>query len=399
MRIILYTGKGGVGKTTMSVATAIASARRGRRTIVVSTDASRSLSDSLGMEVGDHPVSVTENLFAEQISVHKELKANWGKIQSYISDFLRAQGYADYMAEELAVFPGMEELFSLLKLKDYEESGLYDVAVVDCAPTGSTLKLLSFADVFQWYMERIFNIQRRVVRTIRPIAERIIKAPLPSDDVYKNIEALYGRLMAMRELLSDPTRASMRIVANPEKMVIEESRRTYTYLNLFGYPVDLLIANRILPQEAGGDYFREWMKSQKKYLQQMRKVFAPLPMIEVRLFEGERAGLASLTKMAEEVFGDQDPTAIFYNDKPMEISREGGAYVITIKLPFAEKEDIDLWVKDDELIVSVKDAQRNILLPRVMAGHKLRRAGFENGKFRMEFVPSSEEDRAPGKGD
>jgi len=386
LRVILYTGKGGVGKTSLSAATALASASAGHQTLVMSTDAAHSLSDSLGVSIGNDPVSVAENLFAEEVSVNAELKANWGKIQEYFTEFLRSQGYEDYVAEEMAIFPGMEELFSLLKLKEHEDAGKYDVAVVDCAPTGSTLKLLSFTDVFQWYMQRFFNLERKVVRTIKPIAEKIIKAPLPADDVYENVERLYHRLLAIKEMLTDPEKTSIRIVCNPEKMVIQESQRAYTYLNLFGYPVDLVINNRVLPPEAGGPYFDRWIKAQKKYIRDVKKAFAPLPILQGRLFDGEMVGIASLRKMAGEIFGDRDPSDIFYKDVPVEISQADGAYTMSIKLPHTAREDIDLWVKEGEVIITVHDYQRNIVIPRALMDYKLNKARFEGGKFRMEFT-------------
>jgi arsenite-transporting ATPase len=244
MRIILYTGKGGVGKTTISAATAVRCAELGHKTIVMSTDPAHSLADSLDCKIGVKPKKMSENLVAEEINVHEELKKNWGRIQTYIKKFLKSRGFEDLMAEEFAVFPGMEELFSLLKLREYAENESYEVAIIDCAPTASTVRMLSVPDVIRWYMDRFFDIERRIVKTVRPIAERITKVPFPTDDVYDSVEELFHKVEGMKDILTDSKKASIRLVFNPEKMVIKESQRAYSYLNLFGFTVDAVIANR-----------------------------------------------------------------------------------------------------------------------------------------------------------
>lgn len=385
MRIILYTGKGGVGKTSLSAATAIGAARKGKRVIVMSTDSAHSLADALDLPIGPEPTKIADNLYAEEVSVHRELKRHWVKIQDYIMEFLTSQGYESYIAEELAVLPGMEELFSLLKLLDHHESGNYDAAVLDCAPTGATLKMLGFTDVFEWYMERFFDLERKILRTIRPIAERIIKAPLPHDDVYEAVEVLYHKMLAIRDLLTDTDTTSIRLVCNPEKMVIKESRRAYTYLNLFGYPVDMIISNRQLPPEASGGYLDKWIATQKRYSKQIHESFDPIPIRTVPLFPEEMVGLKKLELMAQKTFGDDDPTEIFYRDQPMKITGENGSYILSIKMPNVEKKDLDLWVKDGELIVSALGYQRHIMLPGALRDLDLIAAKYNDGRFDISF--------------
>ena len=385
MRIILYTGKGGVGKTTLSAATALACAGRGQRVLVMSTDAAHSLADALDLPRLEGPTKVAENLFAEEVTVHRELKAHWGEIQDYVTRFLVSRGYEGAIAEELAIVPGMEELFSLLKLQDYHDAGAYDVAVVDCAPTGATLKLLAFGDVFQWYMERFFNLERKLMGAIRPIAERVMKTPLPGDEVYDAVLRLYHRVMAIRALLTDPEKTSIRLVCNPEKMVIRETQRAFTYLNLFGFPVDLVVNNRMLPPEAKGSFLEGWIAVQKRYHKEVEKLFAPLPVKRGPLYAEERVGLPRLAEMARAVFGDDDPARVFHADRPIEIRRDGDATVLSIKMPAVRKEDVELWAKDGELIVTVLGYQRNILLPDSMLGFELASARFREGRFEVTF--------------
>ena len=389
MRAILYTGKGGVGKTTISAATAVASAERGYRTLVMSIDAAHSLGDSFEKKIGHEPTPLTKNLHALEIDVHHELERNWSVISSYIKRFLTSQGYDEVVAEELVVMPGMEELFSLLKLLEFERSGEYDVAIIDCAPTGSTLQFLGFSDVLDWYMTRFFDLERRFVKAIKPIAERIIKAPLPTDEVYTSVEGIYGRIMAIKELLTDPEKSSVRIVTNPEKMVVSESRRSYVALSLFGFPVDMIIANRLLPPEAATGYFASWKDIQADNMKRIEEFFSPMPILSCRLFDNEMVGEKKLHDLSDEIFGDSDPVEARMIDRPFSIETENGSVCMKIKLPTVTKEDIDLWTKEDELIISVNGHRRNLLMPRALRGHKLSHAKFEGGMFIIRFEKES----------
>ena len=280
---------------------------------------------------------------------------------------------------------GMEELFSLLKLKEYAESGDYDTTIIDCAPTGSTVRLLSFPDVVGWYMDRFFNFERKLMKAVKPIAERIVKVPLPTDDVYGNVEQIYLRLKGMKEILGDPSRASIRLVFNPERMVIKESQRALTYLSLYGFSVDCVFANRILPKGLSDAYMMGWSNIQKEHMKTAEACFSPIPIFHVPLFPREIVGVDLLSEAAVEVFGGDDPTAIYHTEKPFEIDKKNGEYRLTILLPFAEKENIELWVRGDDLILRVNNVKRSIGLPRALTGREVKRAKLEDGRFEITF--------------
>jgi arsenite-transporting ATPase len=385
VRIILYTGKGGVGKTSISAATAVRSAELGNRTLVISTDTAHSLADSFDKEIGNEPVKLMDRLYAQEVDVNNELATNWGKIQDFVVKFLKKQGFEDFMAHEFSIFPGMEELFSLLVLERYYDEGSYDVAIIDCAPTGSTIRMLSFPDIIQWYMEKFFHIERKIVKAVRPVAERIAKIPLPTDEVYYSIEDLYTKVHEIKEILTESRTSSIRLVCNPQKMVIKESQRVYTYLNLFGFTVDAVIMNRILPEEIKDAYFGQWKKSQKKHLKEASNSFHPVPIFNCSLFDQEIVGVDLLGKMAENMFGEEDPTQVYFHEKPMEITNRGGEYILSLKLPFTEKEELDMWVKGDELILTIGNIRRNIFLPRSLSSLNIRGAKFEDDRLKVTF--------------
>jgi len=382
-RVLLYTGKGGVGKTTLSAATAVLASRRGCKTLVISTDAAHSLADALEVEIGEQRREIAPNLFAEEISVHRELEVHWDRIQDYVRRLLTSQGYDDLVAEELAIMPGMEELFSLLKLGDYLDDKEFDLIVIDSAPTGAALKLLSFTDIIQWYMERFFDLNRKVVKTIKPIAERVIKAPMPGDDVYDQAYQMYKRMLNIKNYLADPRYSSIRIVCNPEKMVVKESQRAYTYLSLFGFPVDLLIVNRVLSTDNGE--YGSWPEIQAKYLKQIRSSFNPLPILEVPLYDRETLGIQRLTQLGTDLFGERNPDEIFHTMRPLRIESRNGTAELRIHMPHVEKDQIDLWVKQNELIITVMDYQRNFLLPDTLVGRRVKRARMVGDDFVVSF--------------
>jgi arsenite/tail-anchored protein-transporting ATPase len=386
MRVILYSGKGGVGKTSLSAATAVRSARLGHRTLVVSTDAAHSLADALEAKVEGEPTQVAARLFAVEIDVNRELASHWGVIQEWLTRFLTFQGMDDAVAEEMAILPGMDELFSLLKVKRFADAKAYDVIVIDTAPTGETVRMLGVPEILQFYFKRIFPIQRTVLRSVRPVAKRVTDMPLPSDDVLAAVKDVYDELQGMGPLLQDPRRSSIRIVLNPERMVINESQRLYTYLNLFGFPVDAVVANRVLPPQARSEYFDKWIGIQAGHLQEARQSFEPLPFFQARLFDREMVGLTLLDEFAGEVFGDKDPTTVFFQgERPVEVKKEGKGYALYIRMPFAEKEDLQVWTHGEDLVVSVKNQRRNILLPRTLASRRLLGAALVEGRLRVAF--------------
>jgi arsenite-transporting ATPase len=384
-RIILYSGKGGVGKTSLSAATAVRAARLGHRVLVVSTDAAHSLADALAVPVGGTPTRIENNLDALEIDVNLELSSHWGEIQDWLTRFMTFQGISDAVAEELAILPGMDELFSLLKVRAFAQAGTYDVIVIDCAPTGETVRMLAVPEMLNFYFKRIFPIQRTVLKSVRPVARRVTDLPLPSDGVMAAVKGLHEQLEGMGPLLKDPKRSSIRIVLNPERMVINESQRLATYLGLFGFPVDAVIANRLLPREARVGYLAGWYDIQRGHLAQARHTFEPLPFFEARLFDREMVGVDLLGEFAREVFGDEDPTRVFYQDRPMEVKREGRGYALYIRLPFASKEGIQVFTHGEELVVQVENQRRHVLLPRTLAGRQLQGAVFAEQRLRVVF--------------
>ncbi len=384
-RIILYSGKGGVGKTSLSAATAVRSAQKGRRTLVVSTDAAHSLADALALPVGSAPTRVAPNLDALEIDVNRELSSHWGVIQEFLMKFMTFQGVGEAVAEELAILPGMDELFSLLKVKGYAERKEYDVIVIDTAPTGETIRMLAVPEVLNFYFKRIFPIQKTVLKSVRPVARRVTSMPLPSDDVLTAVQEIYRQLEGMGPMLQDPARSSIRIVLNPERMVINESQRLYTYLNLFGFPVDAVIANRVLPEEARSKYFDKWFEIQAGHLQTARTGFDPIPFFQARLFDREMVGLELLSAFADDVFGGADPTEVLYREKAIEVKREGGGYALYVRLPFADKDHIQVWTEGEELVLQVDNQRRHMLLPRSLASRKLEGAVLKDQRLRLAF--------------
>ena len=320
-----------------------------------------------------------------EIDVNRELSAHWGVIQDFITRFMTFQGVSDVVAEELAILPGMDELFSLLKVKDYAEKKAYDVIVIDTAPTGETIRMLAVPEVLNFYLKKVFPIQRTVLRTVRPVASRMSAMPIPSDDMLVAVQKILKQTEGMGPLLQDPKQTSIRIVLNPERMVINESQRLYTYLSLFGFPTDAVVANRVLPPEARSEYFDRWFGIQAGHLAHARKSFDPLPMFEARLFDREMVGVKLLERFAQDVFGEQDPTAVFCKERPMEVKKEPSGYALYLRLPFAEKDKIQVLTHGEELIIQVDNQRRHLLLPRSLASRKLTGAAFEGQRLRVGF--------------
>ncbi len=385
MRIILYTGKGGVGKTSVSAATALAAAKAGHRVLVMSTDPAHSLSDSFGISLGPQPTAIAERLDGLEIDVNEEFRLHWGAIRDYLSLVLRSQGMDELVAEEMTIVPGLEELFSLLRLREFSHSGAYDVIILDCAPTGNTLRLLSLPEALGWYMNRYFHFERKLMKTIRPLAEKLVRVPLPEDDVFSHVETLYRQVAEVRELLADGATTTIRLVTNPEKMVIKESQRALTYLSLFGFVVDMVVMNKVFPAEAATGYLQEWLGIQAGHLAEAERSFAPLPVVHVPFQRREVVGLSSLEDLSRLLFAEVDPAAASASELPMQMRREDEGYVLRLHLPFADKGELDCWVKGDELIVSLKNFRRNIALPHTLTGLPLQKAAFRDGWFQITF--------------
>ena len=391
MRIIIYTGKGGVGKTTVSAATGVLCAELGYKTIVLSTDPAHSLSDSIGKKIGKNPVKVTDRLWAQEIDVTEELRINWDKIQGFIVKFLSYQGFDKFIAEEFAIFPGLEELFSLLKINEYYEKESYDVIIADCAPTANTIRMLSFPDIVSWYMEKFFPLERKLVKTIKPVAEKVVKFPLPSDDVYAQVEELYKKIEYTKKTLTNPKISSVRLVVNAEKMVIKESQRAYTYLNLFEFPVDLVIVNKVFPDEISDRYFKKWKFTQAKHIDTVREAFDPIPIKISFLHDDEITGLNKLLKFAQNLFKDEDPTKIYYYEKPMQIEERNGRYFLKLKMPIFTKKEVNIWIKNDELIIELPSFRRNIFLHYTLVTSKIKEAKLNYGVLTIEFEKTKQD--------
>lgn len=385
MRTILFTGKGGVGKTTLSAATALLCARRGHKTLVISTDAAHSLSDSFEIPLSNSPKKIAPNLYGREINALEEIEKKWGEIKSYLTAFFASQGIDTIEAEELSVFPGMEELFSLMEIRNYGLSGEFDVIVVDCAPTGDTLRLLSAPEITNWYLKHIFPIQRTAARAIRPVANRILPFPFPEDSVFEAMKKLTTQLAEMKEILEDTEKTSIRLVVNPEKMVIKEAQRAHTFFNLFGYGVDLIIVNRVIPPSVNDPYFKDWKIIQGNYLIQIEESFAPIPITSLDLFQQEIVGIPLLMKVGDSVYGQADPARLYFAQKPVRVGKENGFYILTMNIPFIEKKDLDLFLKGEELFVKAGNIKRNILLPRILLNRALKGAKYENGKLKISF--------------
>jgi arsenite/tail-anchored protein-transporting ATPase len=385
MRVLLFTGKGGVGKTTVAAATAATAAAAGYRTMVMSTDPAHSLADSFDVEIGSDPVQLAPNLWAEQIDAQDRLEANWREIQEYFISLMNWAGVETIQAEELSVIPGLDEIFALIDVKRYVDQAKHDLLVVDCAPTAETLRLLSLPEIMNWYIERIFPVERRVVKTLRPLVTKITSLPIAEDRFFDSVERLHRNLESVRRILTDEETSSVRLVVNPEKMVIAEARRTYTYLSLFGYRVDAVVVNRIIPDEVEDPYFGKWKDIQAEHLATVRESFEPLPILTARLFDREMVGLELLGRMGEEVYGNRDVTEIMHHEDPIRVRKRGPSYVLSMRLPFVSRDDLDIHRRGDELFVRVGSYKRNLVLPQILQRLSVREASFVEDRLEIRF--------------
>lgn len=394
-RTIFYTGKGGVGKTSVATATALRCSAAGLRTIVVSTDPAHSLSDSLERPIGPEPVEVAPLLWAQEIEARREMERNWARVQRWIGDALAEQGVAEIAAEELTVPPGADELFSLLEVKRHHDAGRYEAIVVDCAPTGETLRLLSFPEVARWWLEKVVPREGLLVGAARPLARSLLDVELPGDDVLGEVHALVSNLVSMNALLRDRERTSVRLVMSPERMVVAEAKRTFTYLNLYGYLTDAVVVNRVFPAEAGDGYFGAWRERQQRELAAVREGFLPIPVLTARLFAEEVVGERMLGRLGDELFDGLDAGALLHTEPRDEFATSDGRATVRIRVPFAERESLSLHRSGAELIVSTGRERRTMILPPALAGREVAGAELVRGTLEVSFADA----RSPARDD
>jgi arsenite-transporting ATPase len=396
-RILLYTGKGGVGKTSIAAATALACAKRGYRTIVMSTDIAHSLGDVFGVELGPQPLEIAPKLWAQESDVFFNVARYWGRIQEYAASVLRWRGLDEVLAEEMTVLPGMDEVGSLLWIAEHHDSGDYDVVVVDAAPTGETLRLLSLPEAGKWWMEKIEPIGRRITKMTGPLIQRVVGMPMPGDEVFNAGEDLFRRLEYMHSLLIDPDKTSVRVVLTLEQVVIKEAQRSFTYFHLYGYPTDLVIANRVLPDDVGWKYFRGWYERQQRYGPMVEQSFAPIPILRAPFLDREVIGLPVLTELGESLYGDEDPTRQFFRGRPYSVARQDGEFLLSVDLPFASKEKINLSRHADELVIDVGTWRRNLVLPRILVEATTLGARFDDHVLKIRFAAPPRSTSGGGK--
>ncbi len=390
MRIILYLGKGGVGKTTISAATAVRSAAQGKRTLVVSTDLAHSLADCLNTPLKSEPKELAPNLWAQEVNVLDEMRHNWGKLQEKLSQVLRKRGVDLVMAEELALIPGMDEIVSLLNIYRNARDGNFEVVVIDAAPTGETVRLLSMPDAFQWYAGRITGLKLK--SSTLSLARPFIKAFIPSGEVLDAVQLLSERVKGLREVLSNPDISSYRPVVNPERMVIKEALRAETYLALFGYPIDSVVCNRVIqPGNYTDQFMQDLYRNQEKLRLQIHNTFAPLPIWEAPYHSREIIGIPQLGELAQAIFGDVDPTQVFYRGTIQEVIRQGDTYVLRLPLPHVEMDKVVMTKKGDEMIIEIGNFKRDITLPAILANQEAKLARFVNKALEIHFTAPVEE--------
>ncbi len=406
---MLYTGKGGVGKTSVAAATALRLADLGYRTVVISTDAAHSLADSFDRPLAPDPIQIAPNLWAQELDILHQMDLYWGTVQSWLKAVAIWQGVDRIVADEVTVLPGMEELASLLQIVYLHDTGKYDVVVVDCAPTGETLRLLTFPEVARWWIEKIFPLQRKAAGVLRPVMRQVLDMPLPGDEVFAAIQKLFADLERMRALLVDPETTTVRLVMNPEKMVIKEAQRTFAYLNLFDYDTDAVIVNRVMAPgndfthlpDIDGDgmsdetaervrqalqHWYSWGQMQKPYLELIENSFAPVPIFRCPFFDQEVVGETMLRQMAAQTYGDTDPAKVLYRGRTQTLEPLDGGFVLTVPLPMVVKGQVDLTRSGDDLVVRIGNHKRNLVLPRSLSGLPTKEAKLEAGVLRIVFA-------------
>ncbi len=391
MRLILMTGKGGVGKTSVAAATGLRCAELGYRTLVLSTDPAHSLADSFDMELGHDPREVRPNLWGAELDALKELEGNWGAVKRYITQVLQARGMEGVQAEELAILPGMDEIFGLVRMKRHYDEGTYDVLIIDSAPTGTALRLLSLPEVGGWYMRKFYKPLQAVSVALRPLVEPLFRPiagfSLPNKEVMDAPYEFYEQIEALQKILMDNTVSSVRLVTNPEKMVLKESLRAHAYLSLYNVSTDLVIANRIIPADVTDPFFKKWKENQEKYRQEIHENFHPLPVKEVPLYAEELCGLEALDRLKETLYADEDPSQVYYQETTLKVVQEGNSlYSLELYLPGIAKDQIQLNKTGDELNIRIGNHRRNMVLPQALAALQPTGAKMDEDYLKIKFA-------------
>lgn len=378
MRLIIYNGKGGVGKTSVSAATALRLARKGHRTIIMSVDTAHSLGDSFGTELGPEIINVAPNLDALELDIIYEMKTKWSAIRNYMTAFMSSQGIDGISAEEMAIFPGMEMIAALLYVLTFRNENKYDVVVMDTAPTGETLRLMSFPDVSNWYMDKAFSMVNRLMGIARHTIGKLVDFPLPTKEVMKTLEELKNQMTDVKAILEDSENTTLRLVLNPERMAINETRRSYSYMCLYNKNVDCLIINKIIPEDADGEFMKYKLEEQKTYLKMIHESFDPLKILSASMMKTEMVGMEKLEHLADMIFGDGDPVETYSRESPMKFSTaEDGTDTLRIKMPFVKQEQIDLYKgQENTIILHIGSQRRTISLPMALSGAELLGAEF-----------------------
>jgi arsenite-transporting ATPase len=389
MRLILMTGKGGVGKTSVAAATGLRCAELGYKTLVLSTDPAHSLADSFDLELGHEPQLVRPNLWGAELDALMELEGNWGAVKRYITQVLQARGLDGVQAEELAILPGMDEIFGLVRMKRHYDEGEYDVLIIDSAPTGTALRLLSLPEVSGWYMRRFYKPLQQVSVALRPLVEPFFRPiagfSLPDKEVMDAPYEFYQQIEALEKILTDNTVTSVRLVTNPEKMVIKESLRAHAYLSLYNVATDLVVANRIIPEQVTDPFFQRWKENQKQYRQEIHDNFSPLPVKEVPLYSEEMCGLEALDRLKDTLYRDEDPTQVYYHETTVKIVQDKSQYTLELYLPGIPKDQVQLTKTGDELNIRIGNHRRNLVLPQALAALQPSGAKMEDDYLKIKF--------------
>ena len=391
MRVILYTGKGGVGKTSIAACTAAHIAARGKRVLIVSTDEAHSLSDSFDIKLGNSPKEIAENLYGMEIDTVIENEMAWGNIKAYFKQLLTLKAKDGIETEELLVFPGLGELLSLIKIKEIYDEGLYDVLIVDCAPTGETMSLLKFPDVFRWWMEKLFPMKRKAAKLAGPIVESTTKIPMPKDDVFVEMEKLYTKIDELHGLMMDKKVVSIRIVTTPEKIVIKEAKRSFSYLHLYDYNVDAIIINKIFPKDSMEGYFNAWIKLQEQSLNDIEESFKGLPVFKVGLMDKELRCYSMLEQVGSQIYKEHLPEDILFQDKIFEVQKLQEGYSLNIHIPFVDKKELKLSQQGDELTLTIKNEKRSFTLPQKLRNHEISTAKYEDNQLKIYYLPQNQD--------